>query len=110
MRIPSCLFAALLVIFAAQPALRAEERTQPTSVEAAQAANSSAPQSQAVSCVDSAYQHYLSDGITPQNAWSDAVRDCQNGVDPACIQRAQQHYMDLGENPNTAWSNAVRDC
>lgn len=103
------LFCVILLSLSALPLRAATDRTEVPPVPTSQNAPV-APQSQAVTCLDSAYQHYLQSGITPQNAWNDAVRDCQNGVDPACIQRAQQHYIELGESPNTAWSNAVRDC
>jgi hypothetical protein len=101
-------FCAVAFSLAAMQSVRAaSERTeQPIATSQAPASG----ESQAVSCISAAYQHYLQLGAQPQNAWNDAVRDCQNGVDPSCIQFAQQHYLQQGMNAANAWSTAVRDC
>jgi hypothetical protein len=62
------------------------------------------------SCVEMAYNHYVQLGQGARNAWTNAIRDCQAGVDPQCLKMAIEHYRNLGQDESTAWNNAVRDC
>ena len=68
------------------------------------------PRSPQAQCLSMIYKRYLSRGLSAQNAWNNALRDCGSGIDLSCMDLAYRHYLSQGQRDSQAYNNAMRDC
>jgi hypothetical protein len=105
----SCVIPSLIFFAAISGAARAQDFSQRSQSQPAPP-SLDIPQSPQTQCLQLTYNRYVTRGVSAQNAWNNAVRDCSFGIDLSCVEFAYRHHLSQGRSDSQAYNNALRDC